>query len=337
MYFLGQVAATAPGINAFLGDIIGMLNGTITSTAGLTAGNFQGTPKLVTTVAPGWATTDAAAGTVAFTHTPVVIRSPYSDDGTKYKNIYVSALSATSIGLRGYETWNSSTHVGTNPHVLPVVSGKASCDLGAGYWLVISASASHLFVAVYPNSTFGNSPQTYFVTEYGRDDPWNTVANGYPSWISTGSYGAPTVSTAFMSHSRFYNTNTAADVVSITWGSASGSNPAKIVPYCSAYGGDILNAGLEFACVAGTNPGSSNNGADSAKVTGYTLNPFRLQSWNPVTYGVQFWGSITAKAPYLFGFRGVWASGDEVDVGATRYLICNLGGVASTSMAIKQV
>lgn len=333
MYFLGQVAATAPTSSALLTDIIGMLTGTITTTAGLTAGNFQGTPKLVTTVAPGWTSYDTAAGTATFTFTPRVIQAVYSDDGTKFKNIYISALSATSIGLRGYETWNSSTHVGTNPHVLPVAASTSSLTWVAGSWFVISASATHLLVIVY-GSTFGVSASHYFATEYSRDDPWNTVANGYPSWISSGTLAGG--GTAFMSHSRIYNSSTAADVASVAWGTTAGSNIAKMVTYCPIYNGaESGQSGLEFACAASNNLGNIANGADSSKVSGYTLAPLRLSSWN-VGQGVLFWGSITTKTPYMYAFRGVWVSGDEVDVGVNRYFIANLN-VSTTNLAIKQV
>jgi hypothetical protein len=340
MFFLGRLATSGLNMNTLQGDILGLLNGSITAVTGLSANFVQATSRMNTTVAAGWTTFDAAAGTAANGVTPKVMSSAWSDDPTKFKYLrFSSDASTTTVSVRGYETWNSSTHAGTNPHdsAAPAVNNWGTLAITADRHMIISSSANHFFImTTTDNSTFA-SLQYYFTSEYTRDDEWNTVANGYPAWFSVGcASSTPTtgILNNNMGFSRLPNMTVTPVVDLTTVFSATAAFPgttrARILPMPTQYSPtDALGAGLEALSSYISNTFSM----DTSKNQSLNLMPIRLSAWNTSAQGAsnignhQF-GSITAKSPFIYPFKTIWAGGDEVDIAGIRYLYVTFGGTA---------
>jgi hypothetical protein len=339
MFFLGRLATSGLNMNTLQGDILGLLNGSITTVAGLSANFVQATSRMNTTVAAGWTTFDAAAGTAANGVTPKVMSSAWSDDPTKFKYLrFSSDASTVTVSIRGYETWNSTTHAGTNPHdtAAPAVNNWGTLAITADRHMLISASANHFFImTTTDNSTFA-SIQYYFTSEYTRDDEWNTVANGYPAWFSCGC-AASTATTAILNNnlgfSRLPNM-TVTPVVDVTSflsapSSMPGSTRARILPMPNQNGADTSGIGFESMANYINNTFSM----DTSKNQSLNLMPIRLSAWNSAGQGATMignhqFGSITAKSPFIYPFKTLWAGGDEVDIAGVRYLYITIAGAA---------
>lgn len=90
-----------------INDIAQLLSGAAISA--LSASCDKVNTTLLSTVAPGWTLTDAAAASSG-----CVVSAPDAAAlTTKYVDLYAS--SAALIAAVGYETWNAGTHAGTNP------------------------------------------------------------------------------------------------------------------------------------------------------------------------------------------------------------------------------
>ena len=154
-----------------------------------------------------------------------VISSPHSDNPNAAKYLLLSATSAVNtmfnivaIPMEGYANttkvtsnvypfyqYTGNTYVSTaggpfrnNQSALDrfaydLVSPLTSQYTANGIVCIVSASNTHLFVATYKNTigTLQSGTATafnnyFYLSEYSRDDPWNTVGNGYPSWFFEG-------------------------------------------------------------------------------------------------------------------------------------------------------
>jgi hypothetical protein len=161
-----------------LADIVAVLTGT-TDKATLSASIIQNTSYIVADDAAGWSVYDASAGT-----NKKALSAPNLDGTTKYITIDCNTAGYVLIGV--YESWNASTHTGTNPtwgtndtSVCPTV------NLGAGCALFIRAHNS-LCIEGYNGAAFNQ--RNFFVGERDRVEAWDTVAAGYPVVIAgTGS------------------------------------------------------------------------------------------------------------------------------------------------------
>jgi len=125
----------------------------------------------------GWEVYDAAAGTNA-----QCLRAVVNDDASTYKYVVIDTNSAGYIMTKLYETWNSSTHTGTNIAYGSTTSSYSQRTLVAsGARLDISASARHIFMFSLQSGVYGaasnNTPTGVF--ERTRLSPWDTVANAY--------------------------------------------------------------------------------------------------------------------------------------------------------------
>ena len=144
----------------------------------------------------GWDVYDAIAGTNA-----VCYRAP-NKDGTTFKYVVLNYNTTGWLFLQVYESWNALTHVGTN-------QCSKGTDTSVGYQQVLNLSsdkgliyifANPRYVALgirqYSSAVFGNTV-TCGVTgcfEFGRENPDDTVAAGYPIYcfMNTGRAGENT-------------------------------------------------------------------------------------------------------------------------------------------------
>lgn len=155
-----------------IADVTAILTGT-TDKATLSADCVQATTEIISTVAAGWVMHDAAAGT-----NKVCLKALNIDGGT-YKYMTLDFNTANQLMILSYESWNASTHVGTNVTYTDSTNSLA-IGISSGGTVFIFGSGRYALISTV-SSTFVWS-NLVGVIEYTRDDPWNTVANGYPAY-----------------------------------------------------------------------------------------------------------------------------------------------------------
>lgn len=189
MYAVYTYAAGSTAAN-ILADVVKILTGE-TLLSNLSANCVQASSSILTTATPaGWSVWDAAAGTNL-----QVIRSPWDvSNGSGYNYVGVDTNTAGYISLNTYETWNNSTHIGTNGYVpTPSASGQR-LNLASGGTLYIGAQNGHsIYVMSYQSGVWGSTNITPLIfAERTRRSAWDTNSLAYPvgSLIVYGSYGS---------------------------------------------------------------------------------------------------------------------------------------------------
>jgi hypothetical protein len=130
--------------------------------------------------AHGWGVYDASAGTNARAYRAVCL------DTVRYKYVVLDYNTAGKIILKVYESWNSSTHAGTN---LGYNSDSASycqqIDLTAGSLLYLFAHARWLAIESNLAGAIGSATGGQFTGcfEVTCDNPEDTPVAGYPCWV----------------------------------------------------------------------------------------------------------------------------------------------------------
>lgn len=362
MFFLGQLNGTqtaSGGISTVQADLIGLLTGQITNIEQLSSIWNKDSSKMTVNTVPGWVLHDDAAG-AASTSTgmnygtiPKVVRAPWSDDSTKSKYLNIAAGdNSNSIRFLGYEAWNNVTHVGVNPQGTSASSSwhhsvfPTGSNTGTKGWIMVSASANHfLFAHFKQDGLIGLASDYFFLSEFSREDEWNTVENGMPAWFTSGSCGMGTyavsatnitVTNTNGALSRWLDSNNAtADVpietISPLFYAAAGPTYNRIAitaPNRSLqYHGNFV-CGLEN--FAFWNPYAARDYFNENRKFTYALTPMRLTCMGVSTtiygIGVHQFGSITAKNPFVYGFKNVFNSGDEFYVGNDLYFVFNFSG-----------
>lgn len=175
----------APGstVGNVLADIVLILTGT-TNKALLSAACVQANTEIISTVVAGWTVHDASAGTNAKALKALNL------DGSTYKYCVIGMDTANKLFCKVYESWNATAHTGGNlAYLSDAIFEKI--DLTNGGVLYISTSARgiviHSLVAgVWGEVTYGYAP--IGILERSRAAPWDTVANGYPPYVSFNLY-----------------------------------------------------------------------------------------------------------------------------------------------------
>ena len=339
MYCLYRLADTISH-NQVFADIVGVLTGTITSPSQFSASCNQASTTLITSTPAGWSLYDNAAGAPfsAGTSTPVVLRAPYTDDPTKFKNVYLSHSSTGVINIIGHDTWNATTHTGTgklHASALNAAGGWSSCVWAAGGYLIISASIAHLFIQRNSLSTTPDFVHV-MVSEYTRDDLWNTVAAGYPSWLITGSSTGVTTSNGYIP--KVYDTVSGLDV-SVWNGAPAGITSTTEFGFTTV----IRNAQTTFGpgiCTVITNSGPlSKQAANENRVAMTYLYPIQVRQSTYIagTYkGLWLGGDLSAKNQTMYYTRTRGATLDEMQVGSDVYVITHVDNSGASTCAIKK-
>ncbi|HIJ84109.1 MAG TPA: hypothetical protein HPQ00_07875 [Magnetococcales bacterium] len=172
--YVYKAAATKANI---LADVVKLLTGE-TSLTNLSADCDTGASQLVTTVAAGWSLHDAAAGTNA-----QCLKAPLADDVGTFKYMVVDTNTTGYIYGKIYETWNATTHAGTNLAYYSDSSNYCQRISTSSYPLYLFASARFVLMFSYTGtygSSVGNSPSGVF--ERNRAMAWDTVGTGYPPY-----------------------------------------------------------------------------------------------------------------------------------------------------------
>lgn len=332
-----------------LNDVVGILTGSITDVSQCSASCNKSASSILSTTPVDWELYDSAAGAAISGVQSVVIRSQWSDSETNFKHLMVGPSNdGLGIGFIGYENWNPVAHTGsTKMKIDQDAAGSVSNIFGqaagaisisqAGGHLIISASKSHIFVASYTGSLAlgsGISHSWFMLSEYTRDDPWNTVANGYPSWVIVGANSLTNLSssTYFYAQSsclpRVYNTETSQDMQSVysqTQAGTTNNNAFYITPY-SVYEKPLythvnMGLGAKLSKVAyGPNKGLATFIYPIILVQGTGGNNSTNSNFNGMFLG----GNLSSKNDSVFMTKVNRANTlDEVTLGADTFVILN--------------
>jgi len=175
-----------------MADIVAILTGT-TDKATLSASCDQANTYIYNTYTNAeWILHDNAAGT-----NRVVLKGARFDAPTGYEYAMLDFSSvANKFGIKLYETWNETTHTGTN---VALVSTNLSSNTAFYQRINTSAGGSTIIYAnkgrcilFQGNTSTGYGDDTYKAwlgcMQRSRLSPWDTVAAGYP--ISAVVFGA---------------------------------------------------------------------------------------------------------------------------------------------------
>jgi hypothetical protein len=392
---LVTVSNNSVSANVFFNSLISLITGTLTANTDLNPSTFnQSASYIINTVAPGWSVVDSQANLVGYStvlpgRPPVVIAAPWTDspDYAKYLWITPSHSSNTVLNIAAIpsEGWYSNVKsFGANGTIAPLATiatqysnttggngnnasffrgwndiiGPMGNDLSTnGTVTIVSASQSHLLVVSYRNLTGTSFNNYFFLSEDSRDDPWNTVGNGYPSWYVEGAsntagqvFNAERSSLATNAHggyvARMYNTANNVDysfssspassmtptatflTVNSNWGVT--SRYINWNGYSSTIEGisrPYIPRGLAQAGIASFYLGNNNNARDVNRSPAFGMSELKL---TPLTLGTgvgisqanNIWvgGSINAKTPYLYLFRSQYQSLDEISFGGSTWM-----------------
>lgn len=202
-YKAGAVAAQV------IADLVALLTGT-TSPSSLSASCNTASTSIVSTVAAGWSLFDAAAGV----NTECV--RALNQDGTTYKYLLLAGTSNTVLTYTQAESWNATTHTGTN-------SGGPSTntmvvDLVNGGYFYLYATTKNAIISGWTVS--GGYQNGLGIFEFSRDTLLTPA--GYPCHVLARLDSVNSGGTARVP--RFKSGSAAGDV--------SNANFATVAPIC---------------------------------------------------------------------------------------------------------
>jgi hypothetical protein len=367
-------------VAVWFNTIIDVITGTVSNVSSVNSTIFDtGLCEIISNVATGWTLYDNTASNSVFVSTPaappVIIRAPYTDNASAYKYLWV-AVPANTTQINSHasplirwipmEDWNPTTNVATNA-LIPisnVANGSGvstftnfydcpSYNSGApsqntnGLTTIISASESHLYVWTCHDQFGANTSNflgNFLVSEYSRDDAWNTPENGFPSWGMWGSVGTGhTAASDSGTVIRILNPNT-------------GQNSTHVAPYTTyshqgynyslkgrlSYYGGLSNTSSLPQVTSNNAPGSLGkmgtnpnyppnllNVRNSSNNVAFAISDIRVTPTIGLSdnaaglhYGIApvAYGSITAKSPYIYLFRTQYSNMDEFSIDGTTYV-----------------
>jgi hypothetical protein len=367
-------------VAVWFNTIIDVITGTVSNVSSVNSTIFDtGLCEIISNVATGWSIYDNTASNSVFVSTPaappVIIRAPYTDNASAYKYLWVS-VPANTATINTYagpiikwipmEDWNPTTNVATNalttiPNTSNTVAnfnnfydcpsyfptGSLTSVANNGFTIIISASQSHLYVWTCHDQFGANTSNflgNFLVSEYSRDDPWNTPENGYPSWGMWGSRGTGhTAADDSGTVIRILNPNT-------------GQNSTHVAPYTTyshqgynyslkgrlSYYGGLSNTSSQPQLTSNNAPGSLGkmgtnlnyppnllNVRNSSNNVAFAISDIRVTPTIGLSdtaaglhYGIApvAYGSITAKSPYIYLFRTQYSNMDEFSIDGTTYV-----------------
>ncbi|MBF0341892.1 MAG: hypothetical protein HQL95_13155 [Magnetococcales bacterium] len=168
--------ATAANI---LADLVAILTGE-TNINNLSASCNKPFTTIESITAAGWTLHDAAAGTNA-----KCLKAPLADDATTFKYVVLDTNTAGYVITKVYETWNATTHVGTNlAFNSDVVGYQQRVSTTVTGTIYLFATARFMLLASLYSGLWGSStnagPSGCF--ERTRAGAWDTVTAGWPPY-----------------------------------------------------------------------------------------------------------------------------------------------------------
>ena len=382
---LVTTASNTVSANVFFNTLINVITGSITSNSQLDTSTFiQGASYIVNTTPSGWSLVDSQANSPGTSWVlpgcaPVVVAAPWTDASntqTQQKFLYLAATnfnnnniivtgvpidyySSNSSGKYYYNALNSNaspsstllanTTTRTQYDVVSFMSPPSSTN---GFVTIVSATSAHLLIATYTGYLQNGFNNYYFLSEYSRDDPWNTIGNGYPSWfvdVCSNNQGWASLTTSNVNIGytcRTLNTATNVDLNwAPMWNAATGGNwglASRAVPYgqmgiSQVATGTFLPRGLSSAGQGQHFIGNQTLVRDVNKNASGLLSEIRLI---PLSQGTSFGsntmfagGSVSAVNQSVYLFRSQYNTFDELLVGSNTYmnLIMNMNLPGTTN------
>lgn len=217
----------------------------------------------------GWTLWDAAAGANARAYRAL------NKDGLSYKYVVLDWNTAGYLFLKVYESFNSSTHSGSNLCYLSDNTGYAQrITLTTGGSLCIFAQSKYLISQSNNTGTIGSSTGNAWsgCIEVSRDNPADTPAAGYPPVVWANGSQMMCQGNYVISFPRMKNEAVGAAASQYNFVSTEMAfGGYSYAPFWS--GGNIYGYALYFWVPTGTNAFSGKGWAWTLRV-GSLLNPF---------------------------------------------------------------
>lgn len=175
-----SASATLANIAA---DIIAILTGE-TNKANLSAGCDQTNTYILNTYTnAAWTVHDAAAGT-----NKQVLNGERHDQAGNYEYLLLDYNTAGFLQLRAYETWDATTHAGTNGCDPLATTQQQRITVGVDASMIIYANGGKcclLFSNVAAGWGASGNNEWTGVFQRSRLSPWDTTGNNYPLAVQT--------------------------------------------------------------------------------------------------------------------------------------------------------
>lgn len=292
-----QAGSTATNV---LADMVKLLTGE-TNKANLSSDCVQANTSIISTVSAGWTVHDSAVGSGS-----QVIKCLQAD-GTTMK--YYRLMNNDSTSYRGiaYESWNATTHTGTNP------TGDANGFM-TGSWSLINGGYFYIYA----------SPRTIFMRPY-HTAAWQTTGTGaYLEFTrETDPTGYPTSIVA---------SNGSSTPVGYNWICPRVKMPNSAGDYASVSNGHFTHV---VGIAAGSNLADSNaafcrNAAEATQVIAYKLEARRTTA----TYSLL--GAHRCGEIYdILGVAGSLGTNlDEITISGKTYVLHHVVGGGTPTMLI---
>lgn len=172
MYATYYYSAAATQAN-ILSDLVAILTGE-TDKNNLSASCNKTSTTITATVPAGWTLHDGSSGT-----NKKVIKALYQGSSTEYKYLEINVYSTTRFTVQMYETFNNSTHTGTNKTSNADATYDQYLDLTNGGKIYLFANARYCALvaetASWGDDSYGGIA---LATEFSPLCPW---AAGYPA------------------------------------------------------------------------------------------------------------------------------------------------------------
>ena len=136
-------------------------------------------------------TSSAGSGThTMWTKAKTVLKAAVVDDAAFYKYAMLDLFTAGFAQLHLYETWNETTHAGTNLATAIATTGQQRITVSTAASITMAVSARYIAMQSIIAAGLGDSDCNSWtgIFERSRLAPWDTTANAYPpSLITRGS------------------------------------------------------------------------------------------------------------------------------------------------------
>lgn len=295
-------------VTNLINDLVKLATGE-TNKANLSADCVQANTTIISTVAAGWTVHDADAGANS-----QVIKCLQAD-GTTMKYFRLTGVSNTSYRGTAYESWNATSHTGTNPTGDTNGFMIGDWDTVNGGYFYIYVSPRTIFMRPYHTAAW-KGPGSFICLEYTKE----SVFAGYPSYIVSASN---------------YNYTSSPVAGGVYWLGPRIKMPNTTGDYATGTNGHMTHAvGVSTgASLSATESPYCRDSSEAIYVVTYKLEVRHT----PATYtqiGVHRCGEVYD----ILGMSGVLGANlDEITISGKTYVLhCVAGGATPTMLIPKE-
>lgn len=131
--------------------------------------------------------TDAGSGTKTLWSGAIqTFKQAYWDDGSNFTYMQLDVYTANYLYLHIYETWNATTHAGTNQSVDAGANWQQRLKIGTGGTMAIGSKSSHVMFQSTTSDGIGATTSGDWIGSFQRSraGPSDTVAAAHPPVVS---------------------------------------------------------------------------------------------------------------------------------------------------------